>query len=216
MVLTLPPTLLRRALEDFTDQPWVWLWKLTANRSTSSTEVFQLAKYPEPITWNGSVWSPFQLEVDGIRQTVEGDLITVGLGVSNATREIAYFCEKAQGFRGMPATAWVVNLGDLASGAAIRLDFTVQTAALDRESAAFTLTTPNFFNRLAPQDRITRDSCRRIYKGKGCGYRGLLPTCTQRLSDCIAHGDDELQAGLTAIHPERFGAFPGSPRRLSR
>lgn len=216
MALPLPPEMVRRALEEFTEQPWIWFWKLTADRTVTATTVFRLVRYPEPLTFDTVTWSPFPLEVGDIRQTAQSDLIDVELRCSNVTRELAFYVDKGRGFRGLPATAYLVHMDHLAAGHAVRFDFTVGTVSLDRSAAVFRLNTPNYFQRLAPQDRFTRDRCRRAYKGPGCGYLGDLPSCAHTLADCMDHGADEAANNLQVIHPERFGACPGIPRRLSR
>ena len=214
MPSTWPQELLKRALQNFTELPWLWLWEIVADRTVVSTPTFYLVRHPFEVSFGGNTYKPFPITLGQVRQTKESDLVQVDLVASNATRTLAYYLEQGQGFLNMPVTGHLVNMEFLAQGAATSFEFVVGGSAVSSQAVTLTLETPNFFQRPSPQHSFTRDRCRHLYKGRFCGYKGALTDCNRTYARCVEIGDDERLNGLPVRHPLNFGAFPGIPRRL--
>jgi phage-related protein len=93
----------------------------------------------------------------------------------------------------------------------------VQDAALTDQWATLTLEMPNLMGERLPKEIFTKDSCRHLYKGSRCAYRGGLPTCDYTYggtNGCAVHGLDSLVQRKVRFHPMRFGAFLGIPNKL--
>lgn len=214
---TLPPSLVRKALDQQTEDPWVFLWQITADISTVATPTFYLCNQQQQVEFpvgSGILYDPFPLEHGAIQTTKESRLAQLDLSASNVTRQLAYWVDMGQGFLNMPATLTIAAHDDLAAGAAFTRDFTIAGLAQTNKAITFRMEQPNYFLRRAPRDTYQRDRCRHAFKGRLCNYLGPLTDCNRSVARCIQIGDDEVANGRPRMHPRRFGAFPGLPRRI--
>lgn len=207
---TLTQNLIDRKNLQFADQPWIWLYRLVADQTTSATTVFQLTSSDEEVTFDGLTYYPFDITHTVITSTEEGDLPEIQVVLNNISREVGAHLEIGDGFIGHECTITLVHKAHLATAAdKVVIPLEVRSAVADDDAVALALALPNLYDAVFPADIITRNRCRWVYKGDGCKSRSVKTTCGHHVDDCIVRGDDHVTQGLPRIHPRRFGGAPG-------
>jgi phage-related protein len=171
-----------------------------------------------PVTYSRAAFS-----WSGIQQTSEGDLPSSTLTISNVTREAGALMETHDGFVGEEVILMIVHNLSLPTGVPdLSYKFTVTKSAFDEQNATAELGIFNPYTRPFPDSLFFRLRCPFLYRGKECKYAvdsgdpDFLSTCDKSLNGsngCVAHGASETAAGVTKVHPERFGGFPGISKR---
>ncbi len=196
--------------------PWLWLWRIEADVTTSARNVFQLVAYDEPVTFGGTTWHPWNMQQSEIVQDGEGNLPTLDLTLDNTTGVMSYYLEQGMGFIDRSATAFLVNRAHLADvpAAQIRFDFQIASAIL-AQHLTLRLELLNLTDRVAPQDRFNATRCRWVYGSPECGYVlnavAGYQTCPKDVAACVDRGIDMLTRGLPQLQPGSFGGFIGIP-----
>lgn len=216
MVRTLPSALLQRALDILGDEPFVWLWVITIDQTATASPAFCLARYPESVTFNipgegsSTVFDPAPMNVGAVKTVRDGSMVSLDVSIASVFGGVNYWLDVGDGFMGMPATAYVVDLNNLEEGPLFSMEFTCGSVSEDHERIVLTMQTPNYFKRRVPVQTLTRDRCQRRFKDRGCGYIGTTETsCDKTLVRCGQIGDSEVADGFVRLHPERFLAAPG-------
>lgn len=229
MPLTLHQNLIDSTKEVHQTDPWLWLWYLEVDVTTSATTVLRVCRYPQEITYpvGGKTFYPFPVTWTEYTEEGEANLPRLQLTLKNASRLIARQLHKGQGFIGNLVQLTLVphDLHTIApvpedAPRAIARNFHVVEAALDRQDVVLTLELPNFYERQYPEARYTPNRCRFRFGlfGGGCPYvlstAAGHTTCDKTLAQCEIRGLDMKSRGYPAgLLPERFGGFPGTDIR---
>ena len=202
--------------------PLVFLYEVEVP-TTPPTRV-RLTSHDEEIDWRGNTYSRAPVIHSEIVEDTEGNLPSVQLSVPNLSREIGAILASTSGLVGQPVRITLISLSDIGTNQPVsEIDFTVATASVSRDSAVFRLQVFNPHMTAVPGGRITRSSCWYKFRGKRCGFAlsesdtGPV-TCDHTFdgeNGCTAKGALYTAAGLTPIHPQRFGGFRSVPRQQS-
>ena len=178
---------------------------------------FSITAGPTPTTFY-----PFPFQMGEQKQDQDGNLPSLELTIDNTTRLLMSALHKASGFEGNRATAILTHESCIATPGypfhqSIEQSFTIVNAIASSGSIVLKLEPPQFFQQALPRDRFIAARCRWLHGGPECGY-AITPfagftTCNHTVSDCTAHGDDEVSRFLPRLHPKRFGGFPGIPQQ---
>ena len=198
---------------------WVWLYEIEVPTDTPTR--YRFVRTPEAVTFRGNVYSPFPIVHSVMRETDTGDLPSITMTVSNVSREIISTLESYNGLIDQPVRIILTNMGALITGnAIIEHDFKILSTTVTEEGAAAQLGDISLYETFFPGQRMMRHSCRHQYRSSACGYSvdlsdaNYLSGCDKTLdgaNGCAVHGASETAAGVTVIHPDRFGGFPGIP-----
>ena len=199
---------------------FIWLYEVTV--PTEPQTLYRLTRGPEPVSLRGETYSPFPITHDTISRDSDGDLPTTSITVSNVSREIIATLENHTGLIGQPVKIILAHsktLGD--SGSPVMEEtFRVISSSADAQSATFRLGSMDLYEVTVPKARMTRFHCRHLYQSSACGYAlsssnaNYMSSCDKSIhgaTGCAAHGRSYTAAGLTPVHPDRFGGFPGIP-----
>jgi lambda family phage minor tail protein L len=191
-----------------TTASWLYLWEIRS----SDSEAFYLTDNNESVVFAGTTYFPFPISKPQIERDSEGNITDITVAVSNIDRSISAKLENG-GLLGQTVILRIVNSAFLATSTdAYTHRFKIMDATCDDLWATFRLGQTNLFTVQFPSNRFMRTRCRWRYGSTECGYNtarsGALVTCAKTLDDCDDHGDDEVTAGLTRMHPLRFGGFP--------
>jgi phage-related protein len=190
--------------------PWVWLLELRVNEA----ERIYLCSDNAPVIFADSggtdrEWRPFPFLIGDKREEGDGNLSSLTIAVSNISGEMSRMMEVNRGFIGRIVILALVCKISGVPAIAYRETFRIQNQSETEQAATFTLGNENLFRFVFPAARFFRSRCRWMYKASLCQYAGALATCDKTLrggNGCEAHGAD------SAVHPRRYGGFPGIPR----
>jgi lambda family phage minor tail protein L len=215
----IPLTILQEKNQLATSEQFIWLYEIEV--PSASPTVYRLTRQPAAVEFEGNTFSPFPIGHDTIRRDQDGDLPSTSVTASNISREIIATLELYDGLVGQPVR--IILTHSLLTGANQLIgeeQFEVMSSTATADAVTLTLGSANLFDSMVPKSRMTRFHCRHQYRGAACGY-SLDPTSPhfisacdktlEGLNGCTVHGDSYTSAGLTPIHPERFGGFPGIP-----
>jgi len=214
-----PTSILQEKNQLATSEQFVWLYEVWV--PTVPETVYRLARRQESVEFEGYTYSPFPIGHNAIVRDQAGDLPSTSIVVSNITREIIATLESHDGLVGQKAR--IILTHTLLGGTSQMVGeetFEILSSTATAKSATFTLGSTNLFDAQVPKARMARFHCRHQYQGGECGYSldsshaNYLPKCDKTLNGlngCNAHGASYTAAGLTPIHPARFGGFPGIP-----
>lgn len=215
----IPVSLLQEKNQLATNERFIWLYEIVV--PTDPITVYRLARETEAIEFNGYTFSPFPISHDTIERDRAGDLPSTSLVVSNMSREVISTLELYDGLVGQTVRIYLTHSLLIESSQYIaEEDFEVLSSSATAESVQLSLGSTNLFDSKIPKQRMMRFHCRHRYQSPECGYSlvstdpNYLASCDKSLSGpngCEAHGASYTAAGLTPIHPDRFGGFPGIP-----
>lgn len=225
MARELPDTFLDHARQLRDEAPWVWLFELevptdppTRYRLTNSQTAIQFGTDSDGAA---ITYSPFPIVHGGVSEDGEGNLPSLKVQIGGASLEMSATLDTYGGLEGQPVVVRLVSTADLADVTSqIRFDGVVTECVVTAERVELTIGSYDVTRLQVPGRRYMRNHCRYRYGGPECGYDltnatllAAFPRCAKTLAACRLHGDAEDDAGLPILHPERFGGFPGIPRR---
>ena len=197
-------------------------WLILFELQITDIERLYLINNEEEIRFAGQTYIPFPVGFEVMEENRSGDLPGVNLGVGNVSRELQGFRENRNGLLDCTVIMRIVHTSDLADSSAVLTNtFTIRASSISEEGASFRLSQHPFLEVDFPHQRFHRSRCRFAFKGSECGWSSASAsedsaTCDKSLNGpngCAYHGTLYTAAGNTAIHPGRFGGFPGIPRR---
>jgi phage-related protein len=200
--------------------PLVFLYEFEI--PTSPISRLRLAGHDDEVEWDGNVYGRAPAMHSTMVEDLEGNLPAVQVTVPNSTREVAAIMKSFSGLADQAVRITLVSLADLSSGQPITaVDFTVVDGSVSVDSATLRLQVFSPRKATLPGGRIARQGCWYKFRGARCGFAlseadtGAL-TCDHSFdgeNGCAAKGLLYTAAGLTAIHPGRFGGFRSVPRQ---
>jgi lambda family phage minor tail protein L len=211
--------------------PWVWLYEIEV--PTSPPTRYRFARHNQAITFNGNEYVPFPIGHAATTENTKGDLPSVSLTLSNIGREVSSVLETYEGLIGQSVRIMMVSLEDLdSSESVLKEDYEILSVSAKEDNISASLGTYNALRATFPAQRAIRDHCRHVYRSAECGYSlasgdaQYLSSCDKSfdgVNGCVVHGiseKDSTEAGGAAgtdpeLHPQRFGGYPGLPRRGS-
>ncbi len=207
--------------------PWIWLYELEV--PTSPATRYRLTDYSQSVEFGVDpdgdplVYSPAAVTHGVVKQTREGDIPTVTVGVGNVDTAVGKVIDTHGGMRGQPARIMLVRADTLDDpNAKIEFKARVARVGIREQTATFELRPVALGTAMFPRWRYLSQSCRFNFGGNLCGYQ--IPaapgesvgtgfsTCAKHVEDCEQRGDDEVARLLERLHPLRFGGHPGIPR----
>ena len=215
----IPVALLQEKNQLATTERFMWLYEITV--PTDPVTVYRFVKQTEPVTFLGYTYSPFPVSHNTIERDRAGDLPSTSLVVSNMSREVIATLESYDGLVGQTVRIFLTHSLLVESDQFIAEEqFEILSSSATAESVQLSLGSTNLFDSKIPKQRMMRFHCRHRYQSSECGYAlpntdsNYLASCDKSLAGpngCEAHGASYTAAGLTPIHPDRFGGFPGIP-----
>jgi lambda family phage minor tail protein L len=196
---------------------WIALFEV----SVSDTEVFRLTNNETAITWNSQQFSPFPIDFESFEETSSGDLPYLNVAVGNVDQMLTGYLENQNGLLDREVVIRIVHTGNLSSNiAAIESKLIIRATSVNDSTVTFKLSHHPFFEVNFPHQRYMRHRCRHQFKSAECGWDQTKSSTTSTTCDktldgpngCVFHGN-LYDAGETKVHPDRFGGFPGVPRR---
>ncbi len=182
----------------------------------------RLAAHDDEVEWGGNTYQRAPMMTSEFVEDVEGNLPTLQVTVPNSTREVGAVMKSYSGLTNQSVRITFVSLADLSSAQPVReIDFTVVDGTVSVESATLRLQIFSPRKATLPGGRIARQGCWYKFKGKRCGFAlsesdtGEI-TCDHTFdgaNGCTTQGARYVTAGLTPIHPDRFGGFRSIPRQ---
>ena len=171
----------------------------------SLTETVKINNGGDNVTWRGSTWVQFPVEIDEVLEKT-GEVPQVNLRVSNVNRVFdAYlqqydlFC-KQNGFKPIKVKMFVLNNLNLADTTPeAEYEFTLEKPTLTADWAVFALGASNPFLRRFPQQRMLKNQCRWRFKSTQCGYSGGMNTCNKTLVRCRELSNSSRYGGFPAV-----------------
>lgn len=227
MPLTLHQNLIDRTKKVHATSPWLWLWYLEVDVTTSATTVLRVVRYPQEITYDGKTFYPFPVTWNEYTEEGEANLPRLQLTLKNASRLVARQLHTGQGFIGNSVVLTVIphdihtdTPGEGDPPFWLTRTFHVVEAAITRDDVVLSLELPNFYERKYPEARYNPNRCRFRFglTGQGCPYvlssAAAYTTCGKTLDECKDRGTDMTARGFpSGLLPDRFGGFPGTDIR---
>jgi lambda family phage minor tail protein L len=157
------------------------------------------------ITFDGVLYTAFGISHSSVDENSAGEVDTVTLTLSNASRLIQAYLELYD-WRKKKVIIKQIWLDDLSTPTNVKEDsYYVDSYSASYESVSFILSTLfNLSGVQIPSRRYERNSCSWRFKGAECGYAGAETTCNKTLARCTVLANDS-----------RYGGFPSIPGRLS-
>jgi lambda family phage minor tail protein L len=188
--------------------PWLILLDIVVvDPSTLTTvETLNLARNPDPVTYNGATYAPAAFDIELKSQA--GEQQTISLSIKDYTLAVQQRMQDYGGGVGFNVSVMVVNAGNLTQSPEVIEYFQVVGAETANYICTFTLGAENNITKSFPRRRQTKDYCQWRYKGQECGYTGSMPSC-----DLSLKGANGCEAHQNVVH---FGAFPGINSRDTR
>jgi len=215
----IPLNILQEKNQLATGERFVWLYEVWV--PTDPPTAYRFTKQVESVEFEGHTYSPFPISHDTIVRDKAGDLPTTSVTVSNMSREVIASLELYEGLVGQKVR--IILTHSLLQGVTQMVaeeEFEVMVSSANAQAVTLTLGSSNLFDSMVPKARMARFHCRHQYRSAECGYSldsgdaNYLPACDKTLdglNGCNKHGESYTAAGLTPIHPDRFGGFPGIP-----
>lgn len=197
-------------------------WLMLFEIAVSDIEVVRITNNEEAVTFNSIVYSPFPISMESMEESGQGDLPYINVTVSNAGQVLTEYMEQRNGLLDKQVTLKLVNEVNLSTDAAsITINLVIRESTVTEEAITFRLSHHPFFEVDMPHQRFYRNRCRWAFKSVECGWSAVAggtdsDSCDKTLNGangCQAHGDINTADGGTASHPDRFGGFPGIPRK---
>ncbi len=208
--------------------PWIWLFEIRLDE----TEAVRLAGYTEDVVSSSETFSAFPIVVGSQTRDREGVLQEVEVVVSNFQNFVTGYLEAGK-ILDQEAVLRLVH-GDHLNDAAFTGTFTVREATATKDAVSFLVSLYSVMDAPLPAQLFTRGRCRFLprYGGPGCEYdtalankiSGTNPDFNPAACDgtldgangCRVHGDNEVANGRPRLHPQLYGAFPGTPKGPAR
>ena len=216
-----PPALMAGKNLLASSEEWLWLYEIEVPTSPPTT--YRLVRSTALVVFRGHRYYPFPIGHGVSQEGSSGNLPSTSLTVSNVTREVMGVLETHGGLVGQTAriictTRSVAEAG--IDGAMSEARYKIMSTTATESTVSMSLSDTPLYDTQVPGQRMMKAYCRHQYRSAGCGYvvpevnGNFVATCDKTLSGpkgCEMHGASETAAGLTAVHPERFGGFPGIP-----
>ncbi|MGE5623506.1 MAG: discoidin domain-containing protein [Methanocella sp.] len=103
-----------------------------------ASTVLHFVNYPEEVLWNNTVYTPYYLRMEAIREESSGSVPSLKITVSNVLREMESLLQSYSGLRGSTVTITVINKDNPAIGV-LEQKFLITEAQSDARVATFTL-----------------------------------------------------------------------------
>ncbi len=186
------------------DQPWLVLFDVFV----TDLEVLHLVDNETAITFGGNSYKPFPVGFEQLEESSSGDLPYLNVVAANVDRTISGYLESHGGLLDRKVVMRIVHQSNLAV-TAIESTLRIRQVSVTEEAVNFRLSHHPFFEIELPHQKYYRHRCRWAFKGTECGWQssqgGNASACDKSLNGgngCNAHSNTE-----------RFGGFPGIPRR---
>lgn len=202
--MTLPAALIAEKNKISNTSPWLVLLDIVL--SDSST--LRLSSGLSEVSFGGNTYSPFDMAIQHVSQSIQGDIPEVNISVSNADRVIQGYIEALEGAVDCVVTMYIVHLGNLAADYAdITRNFKILSTVCTNEWVTFALglISPTFMR--FPLFRTMGAHCNWLFKGVECGYTGGTVSCDHTLKTC-KHLTGRWRS-VTQVGATTFGGFPG-------
>ena len=156
----------------------------------------------ESVVWDGATWEPMAIRPGPAKETLDGDLPTVTIEISNAGRAIQGEIEDTEnGLVGDSIIIRAVSGQNPADGAFVTLNYEILEIECNPQWCSFKLGCENFYFMRFPRNILKRNVCRyKTFKGNLCGYGGAVASCDRTFDTCISLNNSSA-----------FGGQPGIP-----
>jgi len=179
---------------------WICLVELTL---LGSGTVLRLCDNNRDVTWNGSTWTAWALDIGEFELSADNKSVTFSIRVGNMARTISRLLRLAGGISGSTVVLRSVHSNALSvvTGMLSIVAKVLDATDLDDGYISFICGAENLFHKRFG-NIFKANHCRWLerggFKGTYCGYAGVVTTCDGRFATCITIGNQE-----------RFGGFPG-------
>ncbi len=172
--------------------PWLILLhiELVNPQDEEDTEDIYIVQNTENITYQGQEYTAFPFEISATKNTMQGDLSSLKLKVSNVTRTLQSSLQAYRGGLGSTVRMTVVNAAHLGTACPeLEETYIITDCSSDAQWVDFTLGGPNPLRQKFPKDIYNPYHCNWRFKSCECGYTGTTYTeCNRSYSDCVERG----------------------------
>lgn len=198
-MITLPAALTTEKNKLKSTSPWVYLFELTLDDSTTA----RYAAYPEDVTFDGQTYTAIGAVVSARTEDSGNTIPSISVAISNVNRAMSAYLENAK-IEGRAVRVRIVHtdhLGD--ANCKIDLNFRCNRVAVTDDAAVFELGQENLAALRMPMHRYIRTRCRWVYKDDHCGYPGdeFGPCTRQDFADPDTGGPVAKLNGWCIDHP---------------
>lgn len=164
----------------------------------------RLTSWPTQVTFDGVVYTPYNIAHNTIRENLEGVVDRVGMAISNVDRTLQAYLEQYDGLRDCTVTIQTVWEEELSEADCyISETFRVEDSASNQNEVILTLSASlDVLEVSLPRRTFFRGHCLFQFKGTECGYSGGESECNKTFQRCEELGN-----------VGRFGGFPGIPMK---
>ena len=157
-------------------------------------------------TYNASEnYNCIGMEFGDLVETLQGDLPSFTLRISNTARTFANRMELYNGLLGYTVTIKLVHSLHLDLAPELTYIFEILEAEQNDQWVTFTLGIPNPLTKRFPRDRYVPSLCRFVFKGAYCQYAGSASTCNHTLTQCRTYANSIHFGGSPGIAEDVFG-----------
>lgn len=205
------------------DAPYLTLIQL---RVKELNVVYRLANSDRDVRFGGTsagaaiVWQRFPIAVGDFRDTKNGDLAQIQVGLADVSLELRALIHQYRGFLGSEVKILTINAAALSDLDAKLLHVgEIVDCEADEKGVLFSLGQPSLNDAVFPGRRYLTRCGVVTFGDSACGYGiptsptnavgGGFDFCPRSLAACQERGDDEVARGLTRGHPRRMDGFPG-------
>lgn len=193
---------------------------------TTPKSVYRLANYDRDLQFDTTsagvplTWKRFPFALGDFRETRQGDIAQLQVGISNVTREMMANVDRFGGLDGEDIRILTVKADALSDvSAQILFQGKVVNCECDETTILLTLGQPSLNREVFPARRELAQCGVVIFGDSECGYPipasptnavgGGFNFCPRSVAACTERGADEAARGLVQLHPRRFNGRPG-------
>ena len=165
--------------------------------------ILKLVRNTEDIVWNGETWTAFPFTLGNVKNTSDGEIPEITLGVSNVNRIVQSYVEQANGGGNSPVIIRVVNSNLLTETEPLLEEyFTATKCSCKEDYVSFTLGM-GYKKTRRPLQRYMKNFCNACYNSARCGVSAAAyakyPTCDHTLTNCRLRGNSTRFGGQPLI-----------------
>lgn len=176
-----------------TGSAWLALFELDI---PGISPAIKLARNNEDITWSGSTWAAYPIDIGDVEYSADGHIPEVKVRVSNITRAVQAILEETTGAIGSTITLYLVYSDRLDDTTPVqKIELKTLSSVYDEKWVEFTCGLNYPPTVLRPLWRYIKYICPYKYGDIHCGIsaatKAAYPTCNKTLANCKERGNDD-------------------------
>ena len=165
----------------------------------------RLVNNNEDIVYNSHTYLRFPFEIQEIKQSVNSEISSFVINISNVTNEIAQYIKayddyiKLNSYEPIKVILCVVNSKDLSNTTPLqKIELILTNINMNLQQVSFTVSAKNTYQIRVPKHNLKK-SCRFKFKSTQCGYSGDESVCNKSLARCKELSNSSRFGGFASI-----------------